>query len=224
MPDNDSPQSWTWTEKRELAAQLVADDHLTNDQIAAKAGVTASQLERWKHFPEFSERVAEHVATFRANITKTGLAVKENRIQTKKARAAALRAVIRARAVAHDVVRGWEGEPIIIKKTGKPIVVPGGHTGMLVRDVGKYGEKYKVDTGLLAELRAIEVEIAIEVGEWKQKIEHSGAIDSISQEARDLAELFTLEELEAARKRAMEKKAPTMAPELPAPPSEPETA
>jgi hypothetical protein len=31
---------WTWTAERECAAQLVADGHLTNDEIAVECGVS----------------------------------------------------------------------------------------------------------------------------------------------------------------------------------------
>ena len=96
MP-RDKVRLWTWNAPRELAAQLVADKQLTNFEIARRAGVSDSQLNRWKLAPEFASRVAEHVATFRASITTTGLALRENRIAAKKARAAALERVIRHR-------------------------------------------------------------------------------------------------------------------------------
>ena len=105
MP-RDKVRPWTWNASRELAAQLVADKQLTNFEIAKRAGVSDSQLNRWKLAPEFASRVTEHVATFRARITTTGLARRENRIAAKKARAAALRRVIRQRAEAYG-----HGEP-----------------------------------------------------------------------------------------------------------------
>src|SRR6202035_6009868 len=86
MP-RDKVRPWTWNASRELAAQLVADKQLTNFEIARRAGVSDSQLNRWKLAPEFASRVTEHVATFRASITTTGLALRENRIAAKKARA-----------------------------------------------------------------------------------------------------------------------------------------
>ena len=105
MP-RDKVRLWTWNAPRELAAQLVADKQLTNFEIARRAGVSDSQLNRWKLAPEFASRVTEHVATFRASITTTGLALRENRIAVKKARAAALERVMRHRAEVYG-----RGEP-----------------------------------------------------------------------------------------------------------------
>src|SRR5580704_1247778 len=47
MP-RDKVRPWTWNGSRELAAQLVADKQLTNFEIARRAGVSDSQLNRWK--------------------------------------------------------------------------------------------------------------------------------------------------------------------------------
>jgi hypothetical protein len=166
---------WTWNASRELAAQLVADKQLTNLEIAKRAGVTDSQLNRWRLAPEFDSRVAEHVATFRARITTTGLALKENRIAAKKARAAALRRVIRQRAEAYrhgePLYNRVTGLPLIDEKTNAPIVVPipGGDTGMVVRESRTAGVQFSVDCGMLARLSALEEEIAIEMGQWKTK-------------------------------------------------------
>jgi hypothetical protein len=174
MP-RDKVRPWTWNAPRELAAQLVADKQLTNFEIARRAGVSDSQLNRWKLAPEFASRVTEHVATFRASITTTGLALRENRIAAKKARAAALERVMRQRA---EVYGGGEpqynpvtGLPLLDKKTNAPIVVPipGGDTGMVVRQPRTAGVQFSVDGVLLARLSELEEQIAIEMGEWKTK-------------------------------------------------------
>lgn len=54
--------------------------------------------------------------------------------------------------------------------------VPGGKTGLLVREIKSIGagpnsrevEEYKVDTGLLKELREHERQAAIELGQWQE--------------------------------------------------------
>jgi hypothetical protein len=174
MP-RDKVRPWTWNASRELAAQLVADKQLTNFEIARRAGVSDSQLNRWKLAPEFASRVTEHVATFRASITTTGLARRENRIAAKKARAAALRRVIRQRAEAYGhgepQYNPVTGVPLLDKKTNAPIVVPipGGDTGMVVRQPRTAGVQFSVDGVLLAELSALEEQIAIEMGDGKRK-------------------------------------------------------
>ena len=57
------------------------------------------------------------------------------------------------------------------KKTNAPIVVPipGGDTGMVVRQPRKAGVQFSVDGVLLASISALEKEIAIEMGDWKTK-------------------------------------------------------
>lgn len=89
---------WTWNARRELAAQLIADNQLSNDQIAARIGVTPKTITLWKReAPEFAARIAEHVTTFRKNITAFGLVLKQNRIALLKARAATIRGMMLAR-------------------------------------------------------------------------------------------------------------------------------
>ena len=50
---------WTWTPARYRAAQELADDRLSDEQIAARAGVHRATLHRWKQHPEFAARVHE---------------------------------------------------------------------------------------------------------------------------------------------------------------------
>ncbi len=88
---------WTWTGERERAAQLVADGHLTNDQIVVECGVSGRSLRDWKRCLEFRERVRHYLAEFRAKLSVEGLALKSNRIALLMGRAATLRGIVRAR-------------------------------------------------------------------------------------------------------------------------------
>jgi hypothetical protein len=45
-----------WTQQRLQAAQFVADDHLIDEDIAAKVGISSKQLVRWKKQPEFKAK------------------------------------------------------------------------------------------------------------------------------------------------------------------------
>lgn len=51
-----------WTGKRTEAALLVAQDELSNEEIAKRAGITRQGLDKWKRAPEFQERVEELLA------------------------------------------------------------------------------------------------------------------------------------------------------------------
>ena len=93
-----------------------------------------------------------------------GLALKEARIRSKIHRADLLRQVIAERAKADEMQ-----------------VAPGGRTGLLAIDYkGKDADQpvYKVDAGLLKELRELEKEIAIELGQWTEKSEITGLIEA----------------------------------------------
>src|SRR5450759_3596687 len=77
--------------------------------------------------------------------------------------------------------------------------VPGGTTGLLVKDYkGKEADQlvYKVDTGLLGELRGHERQAAEELGQWKTHHEERRVIDA-SPAAITLATLLTGEELDS---------------------------
>jgi hypothetical protein len=54
--------------------------------------------------------------------------------------------------------------------------VPGGKTGLLVKDYKGQGifPVYKLDAALLKEMRDLEREIAIELGQWAERKEVSG--------------------------------------------------
>jgi hypothetical protein len=62
------------------AARLVAEDALTDEQIAAKVGISERQLERWKRQPAFSELVPEIADKLAAAIRGKGLVELENRV------------------------------------------------------------------------------------------------------------------------------------------------
>jgi hypothetical protein len=93
------------------------------------------------------------------------------------------------RLIGQRPVAGWDG--------------PGASTALLVRrerSVGsgqnqKFVAEYKVDTGLLRELRKLEKQAAIELGQWTEK--RDVKLDAnVRAEAKILAASFTLEELE----------------------------
>ena len=72
-----------WSGRREQAALLVAEDRLTNAEIAAKVGVSRQALDKWKADPEFRGRV-------KANVDQLSQAVLEVGIHDRSCRVAAL--------------------------------------------------------------------------------------------------------------------------------------
>lgn len=153
-----------WTKPRERAAKLLAEDALTDEQIAAQVGVTPRQLWNWKAAPAFSDRIAEIVAAYRDAIKAEGIANVKNRVAAQNDRWERMQAVIAERAASEEMAN-----------------VPGGKTGLLVHTYKLVGGKepvvmdeYAVDTGLLSELRAHEKQAAQELGQWTEKQEVTG--------------------------------------------------
>lgn len=156
-----------WSKARELAARLVADDELSDDQIAARCGIGRATLARWKRHPVFRGRVAQYGALWRQQVEREGIADRLQRLRALHDRWRRLQAVIAARAA----------DPAVQ-------AVPGGTTGLLTRTVKVVGagpnatmvEEYQVDVGLLKELREHEKQAAIELGQWEEKQDHGGTI------------------------------------------------
>lgn len=155
--------AWTWNGKRLEAAQLLAEGDLTDDDIAAKCGVSRRQLVRWKAVPAFRSKVAEVAREMEAAARRKGVARKARRLGALNDR--------------------WERmKQVIAERADDPSMkgVPGGKTGLLVRQVKAVGkgedfqlvELYAVDTGLLKELREVEKQAAVEAGQWEEKHEH----------------------------------------------------
>lgn len=149
------------TGRQEDAAALCATDHLGDPEIAKKLGVSRSTLNRWRETPAFTARVAELRDEIRAAVRHHGIAVVENRVARLNQTRDDLLAVIAARRVDETM-------------TGA-----GHHTGLLVRSYKQIGqgegatmlEEYRIDAALLRELRDLEKQAAIELGQWQEKTE-----------------------------------------------------
>jgi hypothetical protein len=101
--------------KQEEAAFLVADDKLSDEAIAGKLDIGRVTLHRWKKLPEFKARLNEILAEVRRRLKARGIAAKENRVAALVDRQKRMEEVIRARAKEHKEV-------------------PGGRTGLLVKE------------------------------------------------------------------------------------------
>jgi hypothetical protein len=105
-----------WSAKVERAALLVAKDEQTDVEIAKACTISDRTLDRWKRHPEFAARVQDHRDAWRQEFKDRGIAEKQNRIDAQTDRHRRMLAVIEARAQEHADV-------------------PGGDTGLLVRQV-----------------------------------------------------------------------------------------
>lgn len=200
---NGKGSSWKWTIQREDAAALVARDDLTDEKIAEKVKTTRQTLSRWKLAPEFQKRVSEIHAEARKRIRTTGIAVIEERVKRQGADWEALQQIQRERAEhfrdAPDSDHpGVKTGRMVRKVKAVKVFEPDKET---TRRVMRHAEsdddievflanaplgdfiptkkthlvyEYEVDTGLLAELRALESQTAKELGQHVERRELSG--------------------------------------------------
>lgn len=146
------------TGRQERAAFLVAEDHLSDEEIASSVGVSRRALANWRDLPLFAARVQQIIADLRAAILAEGIANKQNRIDKLVERHRLLEQVIVERGVAGGNA-------------------PGTATGLLVRTYKAVGigsdmtlmEEWSVDTSLLSEMRQTEKQAAQELGQWSEK-------------------------------------------------------
>ncbi len=184
-----NPTPFEWTVARERAAALLADGELTGEEVADEVGVSRWTLWSWRQHPEFAARVRAITERAAEELERHAIALKARRMRTYDQRWRALLAIIAARA-ADPAMRS----------------VPGGTTGLLVRRVKSIGsgenaqviEEYEVDRGLLAELRELEKQAAIEAGQWTSKTEVRGVVASVSV-IPDIQELLKLPSEELLR-------------------------
>ena len=154
-----------WTGQRQRAAALLAEDELTDVEIAAELRTTDRTLRLWKAHPEFAARVAELVRELGDLTRRRAIGRRAARLKALDDRWARMQRVIGERAADPQFEN-----------------VAGGKTGLLVRTVKAVGrgedfrliDLFEVDTGLLRELREHERQAAQELDQWAERHEHSG--------------------------------------------------
>lgn len=159
----ESLSDW-WTGKRLKACQHVAEDALTDEQIAADVGVTRQTITNWRKHPEFEARRKALVSELQERVKQEGLGRLDKRKAAAEDRHRRMTQVILARAdeMADEVAGGESG---LLVRQYKSI-----GTGPNARQV----EEYHVDAVLLRELREIEKQIAQDAGQFAEKQEISG--------------------------------------------------
>jgi hypothetical protein len=180
MQRNATP--FTWTVAREKAAALLADGELTDREIAAEVGVDRPTLWRWRQHPDFAARVRETVEKAGEEMARHAIALKNRRLREYDRRWRALQQVIEERAA----------DPSMQS-------VPGGRTGLLVRTVKVIGSgeaarevaEYRLDVGLLKELRDLERQAAEEAGQWAGRPVVNAAVACVSV-LPDMAEMLKM--------------------------------
>lgn len=141
-------------------ARLVAEDMLTDEQIAAQMGIGRTTLHRWKQTTGFQALVDKHLEAQHAAVVAVGIANKRQRVNALNDRWRRMKRVIAERAA----------DPYLT-------TVAGGATGLIVRQLKGVGqgkdfqlvEEFGLDATLLREMRAHEEQAAKEMGQWVEK-------------------------------------------------------
>ena len=157
------------TKKHHEAALLLAEDELTDEQIAERCGVSRQTIATWKKDSVFAGLVGDQVGRLNAAMLRLPIAKKRERLKTLNALHQKAMRVIEERA------EDMDGEATA---TG---------TGLLVRQIKivRNGDdvtvqkEYTVDVALMREIRALEEQAAKELGQWVDKREVTGEIRTI---------------------------------------------
>jgi hypothetical protein len=142
--------------QRELAAQLIADGRLSQENIAKKVGVKRNTLYRWRRNPDFAWRVEDLRKENAREFADFALARKTGRAMILADIHALLWQIIEARAA----------DPLMAG-------IPGGKTGLLTLKMKSVGGKIivesRVDVKLIREIRSIVEQVRKELGQITEK-------------------------------------------------------
>lgn len=143
------------------ASYLVADDQMTEKQIAERVGVSHRTVQNWKKHPEFVAKVQEQLRKLEVEIFSAGVAVKKNRLRRLNNHWQ------KAQQVVEERKQAAEADPTMAE-------VPGARTGMMIRTLKAIGQNQTVaewrwDRELEKTILDIEKQAAIEMGQWTEK-------------------------------------------------------
>ncbi len=191
--EGDMARRWYWTAQRERAVLLFAQGKRI-PEVARDIQADQSTVWRWLQETEFQFRLDQFQ---RVREARPELVIQVEKTLTKVKR---LEEATRRHDKLNQIIKERSEDPDLQD-------VPGGKTGLLTREVKVIGQgraqqvvfEFSIDAILLAELRALEVQVAKELGEWAERREISGPgggpVQSVSLTA-DLTRLSD-EELQA---------------------------
>lgn len=178
---------WEWTLERRRAAVRLADGRMTDDEIAAEAGISDRQFQRWKKLPQFAARVSSIMERQGAAIEDIAIADKRQRMIVLQDLFERQYGIIVERAVKgqmqadeQDARPHLGGD--ILNRVGKERYHPGARYGLVASQVKQIGtmlaEEAAADTGLVKSILATMEQAAKESGQWETKIgvNHSGRV------------------------------------------------
>lgn len=162
-------RGFAWTVARAKAAVLLAEDTLTDEQIAEEVGVHRVTLFRWKEHPEFRAQVGDHIGQVQRGMLRLAIAKKHERVKVLDQLHTKLLTVIDER-----------GKELAGQSAGA-------ETGLVVRQIKSVGtgpntqivEEFVVDTSTPREIRGLQEQAAKEMGQWVEKSEIEGLTTTV---------------------------------------------
>ena len=134
------------------AAEFIAQAQMPREDIAARCDVSLEVLAEWEQEPDFREEVRRYLADMRDEAYKTGIATRASRLVRLNDRWDRCQQIIRERAAYY-------------RQQG--LKFPGSRTGLLKARRSPKGDlEYVVDAELLREIRELEAQAALEMGDW----------------------------------------------------------
>ncbi len=171
-----------WTKARIECAQLVAEGRLTIPQISEAIKKSPKWVNESKRVEWFKQRVNELREDLAEDARQFGIADQRMRLQQQQDRWLRMQKVIQERASSEPprVQRGEyvydpEQDEAVYKLYDKADLpeIPGWDTGVMVHEIKTNKDSaydlYAVDTGLLSEMRALEAQVAKELGQTAEK-------------------------------------------------------
>ena len=174
------------TEAQAEAAQLLAEDELTDEQIARRLKIARSTLSAWKRLPAVEDRIESIILDFQRTLLRHGIARLDQRLARLDRDWRKLQRVVEDRA--KEAAATERANAALIEKSKKlgaddeqcrrvyrdlELVGAGMKTGHVVRietptELGTRVE-FRLDGSVLAEMRAMEMQAAKETGQWVER-------------------------------------------------------
>jgi hypothetical protein len=198
------------TEQQQKAAELLAKG-VKVAKVAKALGLCERTIYNWKLDAIFKSEVARIEAEWRGRARQYGAADQDYRLRDLNDRYARLRAVIQQRARDPQFQEVPGGKTGLLTVSYKMMTRLDSSTDPPTRITEPVAE-YAVDTGMLAEMRAIEQQTAIELGQWKPKsqvenmaAQTSAIIEKLHQGRKRVADLKAKRDADALAKRNAER-------------------
>ena len=152
---------------KESAALMLAEGELSHEEISKRCNITRRTLANWRLRPEFAQRVTEIEKELAERALQGGIAKRERRLSVLNDLHDKLLRVIeeRSRDAGMDAIPG--GSTGLVTRTELKIIGKG--------DNAKPIEVFEVDTATVKEIRAIQEQVAKELGQWEPEESGGGS-------------------------------------------------